>query len=358
VGEVQGLAGQGLEVLRVMEECLAHVDPLVSVLGQRADLNSLLNQIATRTQTALAACGSELPAGSGSRTKADMSPGGSEPGKESESVTSRVKELERSERFLKEELEAASTALAKATAQNNASSIELGILRNQLEGVTNRSPAQGGQEALQAKVQQLEREKEQMIQCLDELNRRVPPENKAGEAESSSSSTDSEKVQSLMKEKHELESTIVELRHLKEAMQVESQEARLHVLHLQRDNGDLKIALEDARSKIAAGHEELVLRRKEINNLSKKLHAVSAALEAINAESVQSSLYSTRTSNDHGSPSSVTSEGPAPELAAAREEIKSLHEKMIEYKKQQEHSEAAIAASEVHLFAQQSPACG
>lgn len=132
VGEVQGLAGQGLEVLRVMEECLAHVDPLVSVLGQRADLNSLLNQIATRTQTALAACGSELPAGSGSRTKADMSPGGSEPGKESESVTSRVKELERSERFLKEELEAASTALAKATAQNNASSIELGILRNQV----------------------------------------------------------------------------------------------------------------------------------------------------------------------------------------------------------------------------------
>lgn len=85
---------------------------------------------------------------------------------------------------------------------------------------------------------------------------------------------------------------------------------------------------------------------------------VPVCSEAINAESVQSSLYSTRTSNDHGSPSSVTSEGPAPELAAAREEIKSLHEKMIEYKKQQEHSEAAIAASEVHLFAQQSPACG
>ena len=123
MGEVQKLAGTGLKVL---QEGAMDREPLGedSQKEQRSQLVEVLQALVARAEGWLTSRvrGTELAAAAGgAKTAAErrqpiagtVEPGGRDWKGEAENLATRLREMERSERFLKEELERASTSLAQ-----------------------------------------------------------------------------------------------------------------------------------------------------------------------------------------------------------------------------------------------------
>lgn len=118
-------------------------------------------------------------------------------------------------------------------------------MRNQMEGITGEASGTTRSDAkeLQVRVEKLEREREQLIQCLEGLNRTTLETEISEHGGARMTAGGSEMVESLMKERRAMEETIVELQQLRDGMQAENQEARMHIQNLEHDKNELMASL-------------------------------------------------------------------------------------------------------------------